>query len=144
MYSPEKTEDDGFTVRYEFRDDSGREYMVQFKNDSTEARGRRILGKSCELAYYARNDRGEWDARVVSNSGSPFKTMDAVFGKALGMFLAENAWIRRIWMEGLPKPGERSPSKRTKLYARRLTMNPVSGFEMRSEGNLIELVKKDA
>ena len=142
MYLPEKIEDDGFIVRYSFRDESGREYMVQFKNDSTEALGRRILGKSCEVAYYTKNERGEWDARVISNSGSPFKTMDAVFGKALNMFVKDNAWIRVVWMEGLPKPGEKAPSKRARMYARHLDKNPIGGFEMRQEGNRIELIKK--
>jgi hypothetical protein len=142
MYLPEKIEDDGFIVRYSFSDAAGTEYMVQFKNDCTEACGRKILGKSFELAYYAKNEQGEWDARVISNSGSPYKTMDAVFGKAMNMFVEEKAWVRSVWMEGLPKSGEAEPSKRTRMYERHLGRNPIKGFDMKRDGNRIELTKK--
>jgi len=143
MYLPEKIEDDGFTIRYAFTDEVGNEYMVQFKNDGTEACGRRILGKSFELAYYVKNDDGKWDARIISNSGNPFKMMDAVLGKSIHMFLKENRWIRSVWMVGLPKPGEQVPSKRTRLYSRHLDRNPIRGFDMYLEGNRINLIKKD-
>ena len=143
MYLPIKIEDDGFVVRYGFADDSGNDYMVQFKNDCHVGGGRKILGKSYEMAYYSKNEDGVWDARVLVNSGSPFKTMDAVFGKALKMFLRENEWVRNVWMQGIAKEGEIGTTKRTKLYARHLEKDPVRGFEMRIDGNRIELIKKN-
>jgi hypothetical protein len=144
MYLPIKIEDDGFVVRYAFRDDSGNDYMVQFKNDCVIGGGRRILGKSYEMAYYSKNEEGVWDARVVVNSGSPFRIMEAVFGKALRMFLRENGWIRSIWMEGIAKEGEkRGVTQRTRLYARHLEKDPVKGFIIRIDGNRIELIKKN-
>jgi len=143
MDMPEKIYDDGFIVKYLFEDERGKEYMVQFKNDHIDAGRSKILGKSYEMAYFAKNDAGQWDARVVSNSGSPFKTMDMVFGKALEMFLKEKIWVSRIWMEGLPKEGEEIPSKRTRLYVRHLGNNPIRGYSMRRNANLIELIKND-
>jgi len=144
MYLPIKIEDDGFVVRYAFGDEAGNEYMVQFKNDCILAGGKRILGKSYEMAYYSKNEDGVWDARVVVNSGSPFKTMDAVFGKALRMFLRDNRWIRSVWMEGIAKEEEKGGiTKRTRLYARHLENDPIKGFGMRIEGNRIELIKKN-
>jgi len=141
MDFPKKIYDDGFIVRYSFVDDAGQEYMVQFKNDSIDTGRTKILGKSYEMAYFLKNEEGIWDARVLSNSGNPFKTMYMVFGRVLDIFLKEKMWVSRIWFEGLPKDGESVPSKRTKLYVRHLGNNPVRGYTMNRNSNIIELIK---
>jgi hypothetical protein len=139
MYSYTKIKDDGFIIRYTFQDENYKEYMVQFKNDFIQAGPKRILGKSYEMAFFIKNDIGEWDATILSNSGSPFKIIDTVFGNIMKTFLRDNMWVREIWLEGLPKPGEVGQSQRTKMYIRKLKNDPIPGFKLFSSGNRIEL-----
>jgi len=143
MYLPKKIEDDGFSVKYGFEDKIVNKFVIQFKNDAVGP-GKSRLGSSYELAYFVWDREEEcWSNAKVVNSDI-FKITDAVFGKALPSFLEEKPWVRLIRIEGLAKEGEKefSPTKRTRLYVRYMSANPVEGYRMSCDVNRISLTKE--
>lgn len=125
-------DEDDKNVKYEFSDEFGNEFLVQFKNDTVGPKFRPVLGNSYELTYFAKDPRtGKWSIGAIVSTNI-YKVVQTVIGNILPKFLETRPWVSTIRLEGLPKDGEVGVSKRTRLYQRFLERNPLPGFRIQS------------
>ena len=133
---------DEFVVKYGFTDVDGNEYLVQLKNDAMGPR-KSNLGSSYELTYFVWDEEIEdWSIDKIVNSNI-FRLTKTVFGEVIADFLNVRNWIKSIRFEGVAKETEKkfAKTKRTKLYVRYLTNNPIEGYRLESDMNRISLIK---
>lgn len=133
---------DEFVVKYGFTDVDGNEYLVQLKNDAMGP-GKSNLGSSYELTYFVWDEEIEdWSIDKIVNSNI-FRLTKTVFGEVIADFLNVRTWIKSIRFEGVAKETEKkfAKTKRTKLYVRYLTNNPIEGYRLESDMNRISLIK---
>jgi hypothetical protein len=61
--------ENNFVIKYEFNDDDGNRFMVQFKNDTIGPKSKPMLGNSYELTWYVwDNEIENWSFTKVVNS----------------------------------------------------------------------------
>ena len=132
-------DDDPEIVKYEFDDDFGNRYLVEFKN----IKSGKTIGTEYELVYFV------WDEKIKNYSVSkltktnPYRTTETIFGDILKNFLKRNSWVKKVRIEGLSKDFEKEYiSQRTKMYVRYLERNPIDGYQMKNFGNKIYLIKE--
>ena len=133
---------DEFVVKYGFTDVDGNEYLVQLKNDAMGPRNSN-LGSSYELTYFVWDEEiGDWSIDKIVNSNI-FRLTSTVFGKVLKEFLNTRPWIKSIRFEGIAKKTEKkfTKTKRTNLYLRYLTNNPIEYYRLENDLNRINLIK---
>ena len=133
---------DEFVVKYGFEDVDGNEYLVQLKNDAMGP-GSSKLGSSYELTYFVWDvNIKDWSINKIVNSNI-FRLTKTVFGDVVSDFLKSRNWIKSIRFEGLAKETEKkfAKTKRTKIYVRYLTNNPIEGYRLEGDLNRINLVK---
>jgi hypothetical protein len=141
-YEIKKLPCDELVVKYGFEDVDGNEYLVQLKNDAMGP-GSLNLGSSYELTYFVWDaDIKDWSIDKIVNSNI-FRLTKTVFGEVVSDFLRSRNWIKSIRFEGLAKETEKkfAKTKRTKIYVRYLTNNPIEGYRLEGDSNRINLVK---
>lgn len=122
--------------KYEFFDESGNKYLVEFKNISVSRADQ--LSNTFELLYYVLND-GSYSVSKIVNVNL-FRTIKTVLGDILKDFSKRCLWAKEIFFIGLGKDMEKEYiTKRTKVYKRYLDMNPPKDFTVRQSGNIIKL-----
>lgn len=133
---------DKFVIKYGFTDVEGNDYLVQFKNDSTGPNSS-VLGSSYELTYFVWDeDVLDWSIDKIVNSNI-FRVTKTVFGDVVNSFLNSMPWVKTLRFEGISKntEGKYVITKRTKLYTRYLTNNPIEGYKLENDMNRINLIK---
>jgi hypothetical protein len=155
------------SVKYEFSDDFGNNFLVVFKNDTIGPANRPILGSSYEVIYFVEVDESEvtvdtdgslvllknrsakinkWNDRFWSIdkivSTKIYKLMETILGDIVSDFLLKHPFAKMVRLEGLSKDDEVGLTKRTKLYKRHLSRNILTGYSVEDKGNKIFIVKK--
>ena len=135
--------ENNFVIKYEFNDDDGNRFMVQFKNDTIGPKSKPMLGNSYELTWYVwDNEIENWSVTKVVNS-NVWKILHTIFGVILEDFILKNPIVTEIRFEGLAKDVEKNYlTQRTKLYLRHLKNNPVTGFKLENFGSNRIILRK--
>jgi hypothetical protein len=125
------------SVRYIFRDSENNQYLVEIKSLS----GRRDdISTEWELSYFVYNGDNYSVSKLTGVN--PYKICKTVLTDILSDFINNYSWIKSINIHGLSKDKERSfISQRTKMYLRHLERNPIIGYKITNNGNIIKLVK---
>lgn len=131
-----------FLVKYWLEDNYGNEFLVVFKNDTIGPSMKPILGNSYEMTYYTKDPETlEWSVSYIVNT-NVYRLIQTILGDILSDFVETRPWVNKIRLEGLAKKGETDITKRTKLYLRYFTNNPLPGFKIdKISTNRINLVK---
>jgi hypothetical protein len=139
-YQWEFIEDTDKRIRYSFIDMNDNKYLVEFKNIPSGRK--RDLGTQYELCYYVYDeDKQDYNVSKVVNV-NPYRTLQTVFGNILNDFIERKSWVKKISLQGLSKDQEgHYISQRTRMYARYLERNPVTGYKMVTYNNTINLIK---
>lgn len=139
-YVESEVNENDYLVKYEFNDNDGNRFMVQFKNDTVGPQFKPMLGNSYELTWYVW-DVNDWSVTKIVN-GNIFSILYTVFGNILEEFLSKRPWVTSIRFEGIEKENEKEIlTQRTKFYLRHLRKNPLNGFRLENWGNKILLIK---
>ena len=131
--------DNDFYVDYEFEDDLGNHFFVQFKNITSNGK----LTKEYTFSYFVWDqDIENWS--VTKEVGSnPFRIVRTVLGDVLNDFIKRKLWCSRIHFEGLSSEQERDYiSRRSKMYLRFLEQNLLIGWSWVNYGNKFILSRK--
>jgi len=123
----------GDEIDYYFNDEFGNQFKVNFEFTDEE---------SCIMLYqvFDTNIR-DWSFNIVKTN--IYKVFETVFKEILNDFISKNKWCERIEMVGLGKKVEKEEiSKRTKIYINYLTNNPIKGWELSNDKNIIFLKKE--
>ena len=130
------TKDDNYYIDYQFEDNIGNKFLVQFKNVTL---GKNILSKEYTMSYFVWDkDINNWSVTKLAKS-SPYKIVATVLGNILNDFLSRKSYLcNKVQFEGLAKENEKEfQTQRTKMYLRYLENNPVPNFKMTNYGNNI-------
>ncbi len=130
------TKDDNYYIDYQFEDNIGNKFLVQFKNVTL---GKNILSKEYTMSYFVWDkDINNWSVTKLAKS-SPYKIVSTVLGNILNDFLSRKSYLcNKVQFEGLAKENEKEfQSQRTKMYLRYLENNPIPNFKMTNYGNNI-------
>jgi hypothetical protein len=130
------TKDDNYYIDYQFEDNIGNKFLVQFKNITL---GKNILSKEYTMSYFVWDkDINNWSVTKLAKS-SPYKIVATVLGNILNDFLSRKSYLcNKVQFEGLAKENEKEfQTQRTKMYLRYLENNPIPNFRMTNYGNNI-------
>lgn len=128
---------------YFFSDEYDNQFKVQIERKSP-------WSDTVELVYLVKNIhedededdfRGGWSYDLIKTN--IYRVLQTVFGDILTNFLKENNWCDRVELVGILKKSENTGdvSKRSKIYKRFLDKNPIPGFAVNQDINLIVLSK---
>lgn len=126
-YDFTKTHTDKKLTSYTFTDASNNMYLVEF----------RTKNKMTELAYYVKDNNGNWSVSEITNSGNIFSITKTVYGSILRDFLADSD-VSRVFITGVGKTLEKDYiTQRTKVAYRYLNNNLSNDFKITLVGNKI-------
>lgn len=122
----------GDEIDYYFNDEFGNQFKVNFEFTDEE---------SCIMLYQVFDTKTkDWSFNIVKTN--IYKVFETVFKEILNDFISKNKWCERVEMVGLGKTVEKEEiSKRTKIYINYLTNNPIKGWELSNDKNIIYLTK---
>lgn len=127
---------EGSNQEYGFSDENRNNYIVEFMKKSPAS-------KDVELKYFVVNEDGFKDMKKIVNV-NVFRTLETVFGEILKDYLNKNKWVNTIIIQGLGKDLEKEYiTQRTKMYTRYLQRNPIPGYKMENNENIITLIKNN-
>jgi len=136
------TNDTEHLVEYQFNDELGNKFLVQFKNVPI---GKKTLSKKYTMSYFV------WDKSIQNWSvtkmvgTNPLKVVATVLGHVMDDFLKRKFYLcNEVQFEGLAKENERHfITQRTKMYLRYLEQNPKPGFTYTNWGNNIITIRRN-
>ncbi len=142
-YQWELINDDNKKVRYEFLDNEGNKYLVEFKGIRNLKPKKGELITEYEVCYFVYDESKDYyDVSKVVNV-NPYRILKTIFGEILNDFIKRKPFVKKITMVGLAKEKERQyVTQRTSMYVRYLERNPIPGYRLDYYGgNRINIVK---
>ena len=124
----------GEEIDYYFSDEFGNEFKVNFE----------FKDESLAIMSYKVYDNDLEDWAYINVQTNIYKVFETTLKDILPDFLSKNKWCEVVEMVGLSKPTEKDNNiltQRTKAYIRYLTNNPIEGWYITNNGNVIHFKK---